>query len=433
MQKSLFDAYAEYGEFNKSYYNIDINASKMFSGRKSENNNCYCFINKHFTNGSKESAMCTPWRRGYKAGGKHTHTVSLYLLTLLIEKESDGLLQIPLKEKIYSYAEWGDFKYTWFLTSLYHDNASHFEQVKQSEDDFCCPSDLESHLKRYKIQHTIYNHTPLNHPVWEPRFPQELLYRYFRVQIAPEKAKCDEDRDSERDHGILGGYFLFDSLYKNFTQKTQGHDWSQNPVKVIEGLQWRLAHLDHFAYISDAIICHNLWTANTWNPAISDYNDQLAQANKYMTTGLQDLIIDTREKRVSFQKYPLQFLLYLFDSIEPVKGFTKDSNRSAREVLQNISIEYCQNEDRHTIKLSWTTKFSNYTEFNGWYAKILKLKYWMDIEIQEVDGTIVLSFPKWVPQNSFNTPCSEQTFEPKSEPSQEDDDNVRAPNLDEIL
>lgn len=441
MEKSLFDKFIEYGKHRQSYYGIRIDASKLFSGDNCEKDNCREFIKQHFETGHKDRVLYTPWQDengSYKEQGKHTHTVSLYLLALLLENDSGGLIELPLQEAIRSYCCWGDYRYTWFLTCLYHDIAAHYERVDRMEWDFQYPKMLNYHLHRCNIQHTIYDYTlptGVDLQKWEPRFPEELLFKYFWHQIAPEKAKCDEERNPERDHGILGGYFLFDSLYKEFTQETQGHNWRQEPATVIEGLQWCPAHLNHFACISDAIICHNLWTANIWpEDATSKYKeDQRTLAHKYRTSGLDSLIIKAKEERVSFQKYPLQFLLYLFDSIEPVKRFTKDSNRSAKEVLQNISIEYCQNEDKHTIKLTWNYDFFKDLGFDDWCTKISELQYWMDVETEKILNGITLSFPKWIPRDSLENSCVDQPFETEIGQYPEDDSESISIDLEAIL
>lgn len=366
MDKSLLDAYSE---LDNSYYNIDIYARDLFNGTpKEELINCRNFIKEHFDKGNKQEALCIPWNDEYNKTDKHTHTVSLYLLGLLYESELGVKLENILKKLIPIEGDWYEYKYTWFLTCLYHDVASCIEHSALPK----FPNDAQKQLSYYigdlNIQYTPYSHSTLKPGVSLTRFSESLIHNYFRYRA----------ESLVFDHGIVGGYYLFDRLFKNFTDKTSTHNWKTAPVCLRHGLMWRLEHLDHFAYISDAIICHNLWTAKK------------GEDLKYIAFGLSPLIVKGREGKLKFNQYPLQFLLCLLDSIEPVKRF---GALSSKEVLQKISIQLRPMDvDKYIFRISWDRSLEDQKEFDDWKKNIIDIGNWMDVTIKKTKCPIEISF-----------------------------------------
>lgn len=243
MDNSLLDAYYK---LHKSYYNIDICARDLFNVNPGkEKANCRSFIRDHYEKGSKKEALCIPWSDEYNEHGKHTHTVSLYLLGLLFENDLGVRIESNLKNLIPIVEDWYEYKYTWFLTCLYHDVVSCIEHSALPKYPNEAQRQLAYYIGDLNIQYTPYSHLPLNPAVSLSRFSESLIHNYFRYRA-----------DSMvLDHGIVGGYYLFDRLTKNFIAKTSNHDWNeQKYYQDANGLMWRLEHLDHFAYISDAII-----------------------------------------------------------------------------------------------------------------------------------------------------------------------------------
>jgi len=371
MDKSLLDAYSE---LDKSYYYIDINARDLFNGTHTEEvlYNCRKFIEEHFVKGNKKEALCIPWNEEYNKSEKHSHTVSLYLLGLLYENDLGKMLKSKLKKLIPNVEDWYEYKYTWFLTCLYHDVVSCIENRTLPK----FPNEVQKQLSYYigdlNIQFTPYSYSPLKSGVSLTRFSESLINNYFRYRA----------ESLAFDHGIVGGYYLFDRLYKNFIDKTSNHNWKNSRAYFCEGLSWRLEHLDHFAYISDAIICHNLWTAQ--------YGDKKGEDMKYLAFGLSPLIIKGREGKLKFNQYPLQFLLCLFDSIEPVKRF---GDISSKEVLQKISIQLCQMDaDEYIFQISWDRSLEEQKKFDDWEKNIIELENWMDVTIKKTKRVIEISF-----------------------------------------
>lgn len=305
---------------------------------------CLVFIQNHFEGGNKAEALNFPFQKEFENNGKHQHTVALYFLGLHLYDMFNEKLQEKLRTLILidELDNWYDFKYTWFLTCLYHDTASCIENLHRG---FFCLSKKRHwtyYLGKFDIRHTPYNHIPLRKGASLVRFSESLVKNYFYYRM---------DR-GVLDHGIIGGYYLFDRLYKNFREQTKNNDLNEGKNLIKNGLSYRIEHLDHFAYIADAIICHNLWCA--YEPKVIE---------TYKEYGLDPLIIggdvlnnelfQVKYKRLNVKDYPLQFLLCLLDSIEPVKRFSGKNGCgiSAYEVLNRVSIEKAENG---VIKIEWS-------------------------------------------------------------------------------
>ena len=137
-------------------------------------------------------------------------------------------------------------------------------------------------------------------------------------------------------------------------------------------LEWRKEHLDHFAYIADAIICHNIWTTYEYEK----------KSLEYEKSDLIDLIIKSKKDRLTFKQSPLQFLLYLLDTIEPVKKF---ENLDASAVLKKIWVSAGMDESRHhcRIVIGWDRTLEDEDKFLNWKDSILKMGKWLDLKVKE--------------------------------------------------
>lgn len=83
-------------------------------------------------------------------------------------------------------------------------------------------------------------------------------------------------------------------------------------LNVIRKDKWHIEQLSHAAYAADAIICHNIWMGGEMDTEL------------YQAYGLSPLLyLKHGENKLSIQKYPLQFMLCLLDTIEPAKRFAK--------------------------------------------------------------------------------------------------------------
>lgn len=99
------------------------------------------------------------------------------------------------------------------------------------------------------------------------------------------------------DHGIIAGYHFFESIYREYEQKLGNKEMQIEKINNDRILLWDRSHMDHFAFIADAIISHNIWFG---------YLDR----NEYI-------------EKWNYDRYPLNFILCLLDTVEPVKDFVK--------------------------------------------------------------------------------------------------------------
>lgn len=377
MHDSLLESYKKQ---TCSYYNIRINATGLFSPcvdyrikklRDSElsthlhnkpyspQDSCRAFIYEHFKAGGKEEAMVFPLKDKYKDKGKHTHTVSLFLMGLALQNEFSDCIERELKRLIQNVSVWYDFKYTWFLACLYHDTASCIEVSQIEPNASIVQKQLEYYLGNSNIQYTPYSYKPMIEGAQLTRFSEALVKNYFYYRADSQKL----------DHGIIGGYMLFDRLCKTFYRETCGFDFNETGIKYKNGLCWRREHIDHFAYIADAIICHNIWTSHK-----KETNEL------YKKYGLEHLIIK-RSNKLNFSEYPLQFMLCLLDTIEPIKRF---GSLNAADVLSNISVT--ANTNGGKLQVMWEPLIEEQPEFTRWCDNLTEMDEWMDLTTSDNRG-----------------------------------------------
>lgn len=330
--------YDEFKKCKRSYYNVNINVEALFDAGNCHTN-CKAFIDKHFEIGHKKRVLTITdkYKEYYQYEGKHIHTVSLYLLGLLFRGVFCGILKkkigsiIPLSEC------WYDYKYTWYLTCLTHDIASA----------------IERHTGFLEETYNVQNSTLFNNEWNLLRFERETIINYLEYI-----KKCNK-----LEHGIFGGTQIFDSLRCSFEEKTRGHDWKANPVYSEGDLNWRLEHLEHFAYVADAVCCHNIWLATTEDVK-----------RTYKENNLDELCVYQESDKLSLKEYPLQFMLCLLDTIEPTKKF---SDISPAEVLKNIYVDIKKSK----ITLAFTDLIKEHRNFHVWIDSIQKMSDWMQVDV----------------------------------------------------
>lgn len=326
------------------YYGIRVN-DKLFD--KNANQECYIFIKKFFEEGKKELALMFAFEKEYTDKGKHVHTVSVFLLGELLHSNYKNFIDNYIYEMTgYRF----EFKYYWFLASLYHDVASCIERTNDCDA-------VENPYKRN--QYDIFNH-PKNskkHRDVALRFSRETIDRYAEWR----KFK------GSNDHGILAGKLLYQRLLENFRKRTNHINWKQETEKIIKGKIFRPEQIDLFAIIADAVMCHNIWMAYD-SEKIKEYEDNR----------LKELIIRSPQERLNVCDHPLQFFLNLIDTIEPTKRFVSDSF-SVKDVLQNIFIENALDK----ITIGWTKEIKKQPLFFKWIGDISELQKWLSVNVSE--------------------------------------------------
>ena len=364
---SLYGAYCDKASREwSSYYEIHILPRNLFQENQEDTlEKCRDFVKSHYETGNKAEAMNFPFEREYEHSDRHVHMVSLYLLGLYLRNSFCESVRDEFFRNIRGDRSWYDFEYTWFLTCLYHDTASCVEKKSIPAN----PSEWQKNLKYYMDALALRNS-----PYTVASGANSFCKKTIRFRGSDELAKSYfyyRANQGSYDHGIIGGYLLYNRLLENFEKKTAEHDWSKEPYKEDKNsgghfLWWRKNHPDHYAYIADAIICHNMWTTSV---------EDTKKAAEYRGYGLNGLIINEKSERLSRERFPLQFMLCLLDTIEPVKRFSK---LSAKEILENISIEMI---NRNQIKVGWSARIKQEPEFWLWMKNISDLKGWMQVNV----------------------------------------------------
>lgn len=332
--KSLYE---HYQALKESYYQITIDTETMFDGF-SGREHCRTFIDEHFTKGNKLRVFSIPesYIQTYRVQGKHQHSVSLYLLGLLFKNTFTTQLEKSMQE-LFDVKEWYQYEYTWYLTCLYHDVTS----VIEKDEAFAYRADIVGVSRLFDQDNKLL------------RFPKDVYINY-----ALYRQNC-----GSAEHGIIAGTELFDRLHESFSKKTAGHDWSATPICRKRNLVWRKEHLPHFAYIADAICCHNIWLAPKKNKAL---------CQKYQDHSLDELIINQQSDKLSLQEYPLQFMLCLLDTMEPIKRF---KDLAPDEILKNIYLDFYG----EGLTLGWTPLIKEQPQFFDWLRPIATIGEWMQI------------------------------------------------------
>lgn len=382
MLNSSNSLFAQYELLEKSYYGINIIAETLF-GKANEDNikNCKDFITEHLEKGGKDEVHKIPWIQEFQRSKKHIHVVSLYLLGLTFQNSISEFIEGEIGDFISSH-DWYDYKYTWFLTCLYHDIASNIERGKIPANPPEQQKQLTYYLGDNNIQYTIFDRESKRN-TYHPRLPVSLVKNYFYY-----RASC-----GECDHGILGGYYLFDRLYKNFLKNTRDGVSTDNLLRSTD-------HIQHFAYISDAIICHNIWTVRSFDISETDRSKDEKKIETYKCFGLSPLIYKSSEDRLKFEEHPLQFLLCLLDTMEPVKRFNEeciDTCPHPKDILNSIDISINESNiqsQKFEITIHWDAMVNNWSGFERWKDGILKTSNWLHVTVDKncSDNSVLISF-----------------------------------------
>ncbi|HWQ97093.1 MAG TPA: hypothetical protein VN538_03215 [Clostridia bacterium] len=325
-----------------------------------DKNQCSAFITEYFKAGNKGNAFSFGFNELFSAKGKHTHTVALYflgcLLKNLIDENFFQFLKFNIPDLNYN------FYYTWFLSCLYHDTAACIEESPYQHQP------LKFYLGLHNISYNVYNHRPIFALADLFTYSEPLIKNYFDYRI---------DYCIRVEHGILGGYLLYDRLRKNYTSAWKEHlnEYTSDKNGNTElgsysnfkykNLHWHIAHLDHFAIIADSIIGHNIWV-----------NDDVVLYNHY---GL-DPLIKSPSNRIRIRERPVLFFLSLIDSIEPVKILEKEPNvLEPVQALQSIDFQLIGTNRIKITSLS-------VQHFDSYYSKVKEVEDWLDVKVGDVDN-----------------------------------------------
>lgn len=357
---SLFEVFIELERKRSSYYYDRVMNIKPITNP----DRSWEFIGKYFKYGEKEAILDKKEISDVKKKGKHEHTVSLYFLGISLMRKVEEDMKLKL-EDLGIHAREYDFKYpyTWFLTCLFHDYSWNIE-CEAPKKSYSNKSDLYG--KFFDTKYDIYNHLLANEVEYQPNYSMELMNKYFWFKY---------HKFHQLDHGIIAGHLLFDRLIKNYNNQWEDYkvfgngEFRSSDYFEHKGKTWRREHWDHFAYIADSIISHNIWM-NDGSKVYEEYD-------------LLELSMSSANK-IKYVDNPLLFILGVLDTVEPVKFF---NNFSAEYIWNNIDYEV--RDEGIWMKVNSSSVF-NYSE---WFKKIKSLEEWIDTRVTIKGREIVIKIP----------------------------------------
>ena len=320
------------------------------------------FIESYFDSRSKGMLFNIDFTNRDSLFSKSIHTLSAFLLGMFLRDISEQRI-INLIQENTSKSDLHKFEYPWFLSCLYHDAFSQYEE-KHNTSDF--PAKLSDAINQLEIKHTIY----------QTDFPEGLAINPFQTTYQQKTIEAYYNYRYKKmtiDHGILSGIIGFDRLVKNFLEK-----WTENENReeflTSEGSHTLLWHKDQlwvFGLTADAIIAHNIWhlgpEENLPKEITLDRNNR-------------------EEKKLSLYESPLAFYLSLIDTIEPIKFF---NGVIPKKLMENITIEWDKENRKITIGQTDLQIF----DFEKWYkAKMRNMDDWLfGVSSDYSDGKIEIT------------------------------------------
>ncbi len=325
-----------------------------------------CVIHSIFSS-ARKNALITPSQETLSKN-RAAHSISTLLLGNIIGNGLLGNKNINL-DPAFLRVNWDyySFSYIWSLTCLYHDFGYIIEQDNELCQEFTSsvPQNdrlynqtetllqkideklhIELSLLRYKHysqprllskHYQLYPkcnltlelskaYLSINSPIFfkrqalkVPHYSKTTIRNYFAYRaFANKEHAC-------LDHGIIGGLLFFDNIIKSYAQayleeKEYHQDISMEHFTT-NALTFSFNQLPVFAYISDCISSHNIWTVPSSSNQFERYS------NLYNTYHLNHLV-GNKIKKINFHQNPLLFLLAITDSLEPYKILNRDHNQS---------------------------------------------------------------------------------------------------------
>lgn len=263
---------------------------------------------------------------------------------------------------------------------MYHDVASCIEKEEILKYPTTEQKDLSYWLENLEIQHSPYKNFDKRLKGIPQRFPEKLIENYFVYRTDSEDARVH--KEFLRDHGILAGYLFYDRFIKNFLNHCEGAEPDEKGFICKESnLVWNIEQISHAAYVADAIICHNIWMGGERDTEL------------YQAYGLSPLLYtEHSENKLSIKNYPLQFMLCLLDTIEPIKRFAKkpyDGDMEPKDVLSHVYLEFGD----YGMIVRWDEQIERNGEiFHKWCDALKGLQSWMEVRCETVGREITISW-----------------------------------------
>ena len=326
------------------YYHID-QQSELANPFQNPVNNHSEFIKRYFTRGGKSEILNDPIFNVQPALLSHAeHTNSIFFLGAYIYYNTEFRKKLLPDEN--NPVGYPTFPFLWFLTCLFHDLGYEFE--KKPNDTFEKIYDIDS-LKRAMALTNDFRDKNL-------QGTSEVLInsvgKYFLLR---------RYNDFKIDHGILGGFYLFDRLVKNRIVKNNSND---------DGLYWGEELEDQYSIAAATIACHNIWVNQSgYKKAYKDFNLELL----------------AKFDAIKLTEFPFLYLLGIVDTLDPIKAY-KGEQLSSLDIFKNLTISSSNTSitigNGRTSPLKFHKLLNKANAFNGW----------LDIKTTLDDQTITITF-----------------------------------------
>lgn len=317
-----------------------------------------------------------PHKLKKKFSNRINHCLFTFSLGILVSKFNNLKYKIENHYEKYFNSSENVFINTWLVLSLYHDYGyflfSDYENINNL-NDFKLEYDIFTFYSERNRVSALYNiYINNNEKLFEilekdkekTRYSEDIYKTYFKGSIDNVMKK------EPFDHGIAGGYVLFNNLLMHL---------NSNETKIKNSI--RLLYDDVNNVIDNNLfyqnICYRIMEHNIWK--IKRYGEYFKE---FDLVKLND-IVEENFKKISTEE-PLLYLLSLVDTIEFIKkidfGDKKDSSTEKRvtTIAKWINIEVNSN----ILKISFDSKqLIKWAGYSDWRKNVMNLKDWVFVEI----------------------------------------------------
>ncbi len=275
-------------------------------------------------------------------------------------------LRDKIEEKYKKYKIQQSFIYVWITLCLYHDFGYYIGEAYLRIDN----------IEKIKLKHNIFNYT-----YCDSRYSKELYYHYYKNKYKQQnwlqKNYDLSEYEEVGDHGILGGYVLFERLCSSETnadlQKKESNFQPDN-VKL------NFERIPVYQDICFRIMEHNIWKNNNLYEVSNPLHE--IDAGHFLRIGYME---------------PLLYLLSLVDTIEMTKKFCRYSDESEdkdrfvfpKTLGTKIKIEISDgviNIDYSELE-NFIKKHEYFNNIDRWKTDIIELKDWVCVDARDGENS----------------------------------------------
>ncbi len=296
----------------------------------------------------------------------------LFSFGLGIVISSFGNLKNKIEDEYKKYGVQQSFIYTWITLCLYHDFGYFIGGSHLRIDD----------IEKIELKYNIFNYTYCC-----SRYSKELYCHYYRNKYKWQNWSKNNynltENEEVGDHGILGGYVLFERLYSSEIEV----DYKNKKFAFQPGnTELCFERIPLYQDICFRIMEHNIWKDN----------------NLYEISNPLYEIDAGHFLRIDFVE-PLLYLLSIVDTIEMTKKFCRYSDESKdkdRYVFPKTLGNYIKIDisdeviDIDYSELEYFIKKHKYFDsVEGWKASVIGLNDWVCIDAYELKNSRLILKP----------------------------------------